>query len=148
MNAATPEPTANTPAPENQTPLAEPTGPIDPKSVEAAGQVVQHYAALIEQRRFADAEKLWRDQPSARNFSVELRKYSEVDLEIGKPGDEEGAAGSIFVTEPVTFYGKDSGGKAFRHAADVILRRINDVPGSTASQRRWHIEQVEWKDAT
>src|SRR5215212_2867539 len=33
--------------PNDRTPLAEPKGPIDPKSIEAAGQVVQHYGALI-----------------------------------------------------------------------------------------------------
>jgi hypothetical protein len=25
----------------------------------------------------------------------------------------------------------------------VILRRVNDVPGSTEAQRRWHIERIE-----
>ena len=33
--------------PNDRTPLAEPKGPIDPKSFEGAGQVVQHYGALI-----------------------------------------------------------------------------------------------------
>jgi hypothetical protein len=27
----------------------------------------------------------------------------------------------------------------------VILRRVNDVPGSTEPQRRWHIERIDWK---
>jgi len=31
--------------------------------------------------------------------------------------------------------------------AAVILRRVNDVPGSTERQRRWHIERIEWKAA-
>ena len=48
---------------------------------------------------------------------------------------------------PVVFYGKQSGGAAFRRPADIILRRVNDVPGSTEAQRRWHIEQIEWKKA-
>jgi len=29
----------------------------------------------------------------------------------------------------------------------VILRRVNDVPGSTEAQRRWHIERIELKAA-
>jgi hypothetical protein len=24
------------------------------------------------------------------------------------------------------------------------LRRVNDVPGSTGEQRRWHIERIDW----
>jgi hypothetical protein len=44
------------------------------------------------------------------------------------------------VTMPVLFYARSK-----RSAANVILRRVNDVPGSTEAQRRWHIERVEWK---
>ena len=64
-------------------------------------------------------------------------------LEIGNPGNTEGAAGSIYVTVPVVVYGKLKGGDQFRHPASVILRRVNDVPGSTETQRRWHIERIE-----
>lgn len=130
--------------PNARTPLAEPTGPIDPKSAEAAGQVVQHYGALIEQGRWAEAAKLWSNAGSASDFGVQLRSNREVHLEIGNPGDTEGAAGSIYVAVPVIFYGDDANGAEFRRSADVILRRVNDVPGSTEEQRRWHIERIEW----
>ena len=58
-------------APDDRTPLAEPKGPIDPKSAEAAGQVVQHYGALIEQGRWAEASACWSDaaQPRASSRS-------------------------------------------------------------------------------
>jgi hypothetical protein len=125
-------------------PLAEPKGPIDLKSTEAAGQVVQHYGALIEQRRFGEAETLWGDADTARSFAAELKRYPEAHLEIGDLGEPEGAAGSIYVTMPVTFYGKQANRDSFRRKADVILRRVNDVPGSTEQQRRWHIERIEW----
>ena len=49
-------------------------------------------------------------------------------------------AGSIYTTVQVIFYGD-----TYRRAANVILRRVNDVPGSTAVQRRWHIERIEWE---
>jgi hypothetical protein len=68
-------------------------------------------------------------------------------MEIGKPGDMEGAAGSSYVTVPAVLYGKTKSGGSFRRGADVILRRVNDVPGSTEAQRRWHIERVELKPA-
>lgn len=127
--------------PDARTPLAEPKGPIDPKSAEAAGQVVQHYGALIEQKRWSDAEKLWGDSTAATEFTSSLRRHSDVHLEIGELGDMEGAAGSVYITVPVVFYGA-----GFRRPADVILRRVNDVPGSTQEQRRWHIERIEWKN--
>lgn len=131
--------------PDAKTPLAEPRGTIDPKSAEAAAQVVQHYGALIEQHRTKEAQALWGSRSGASDFAVNLQPYLEVHLEIGKPGDMEGAAGSSYVTVSVTFYGRGENGATFRRPADVILRRVNDVPGSTAAQRRWHIERIEWK---
>lgn len=126
------------------TPLAEPGGDIDPKSIEAAGQVVQHYGALIEQKRWSEANKLWNDAGGAAKFAKELAQYAETHLEIGNPGDEEGAAGSIYVAIPAIFYGDGKDGQPFRRSAEVILRRVNDVPGSTEEQRRWRIERIDW----
>jgi hypothetical protein len=143
-NVAQPAPitneAANVTSPNDRTPLAEPKGAIDPKSVEAAGQVVQHYGALIEQSRFAEAAKYWGDAGAAAAFAKQLQSRGLKHLEIGNLGEPEGAAGSIYVTMPVFFY---AGSK--RSAANVILRRVNDVPGSTEAQRRWHIERIEWK---
>ena len=138
-------PQANVALRDDRTPLEEPKGPIDPKSAEAAGQVVQHYGALIEQGRWKESWSLWSDTDSAKQFDRNWRDDSEVHMEIGKPGDMEGAAGSSYVTVPVIFYGKTKAGASFRRGGDVILRRVNDVPGSTDAQRRWHIERIELK---
>lgn len=119
----------------------EPEGSVDPKSVEAAGQVAQHYGALIEQKRFLEAAALWSEPRAAADFARQLH-HPELHLEIGKPGQTEGAAGSIYTNVPVVFTGD-----GFRRPAHVILRRVNDVPGSTEAQRRWHIESIEWDKA-
>ncbi|MFL6766025.1 MAG: hypothetical protein ACJ8FO_12610 [Sphingomicrobium sp.] len=125
--------------PDARTPLGIPTATVDPKSAEAARQVVQHYAALWEQHRFDEAASLWSDRAAAAKFAQQM-KYPGNHLEIGKPRNSEGAAGSIYTTVPVIFYGED-----WPRPADAILRRVNDVPGSTEEQRRWHIERIEWK---
>jgi len=130
--------------PDDKTPLAEPKGPIDPKSAEAAGQIVQSYGALIEQGRFGEAEKLWGSGETASRTTARLKAFSEPHFQVGKPTDMEGAAGSIFITVPIVLYGKQSDGKTFHGSGNVILRRVNDVPGSTEAQRRWHIERIEW----
>jgi hypothetical protein len=135
---------ANVSLPDDRTPLEEPKGPIDPKSAEAAGQVVQHYAALIEQGRWREAKDFWSNDAAAEHFRTELADYSAVHMEIGKPGEMEGAAGSSYVTVPVIFYGTKTKSGSYRRAADIILRRVNDVPGSTEAQRRWHIERIDW----
>ena len=141
VSPAKPAPIADQQPSAKPTPLSEPSGSIDPKSVEAAGQVVQHYGALIEQNRLDEAAKLWSDTKAAAAFTKNLHPWTH--LEIGDLGETEGAAGSIYTTIPVVFYGD-----TFRKPADVILRRVNDVPGSTEEQRRWHIERIDWKTRT
>jgi len=55
----------------------------------------------------------------------------------------EGAAGSSYVEMPVRMYGKLRAGGPFSSLQTVTLRRVNDVPGSTEEQRRWHIYRIE-----
>lgn len=117
---------------------------VDPKSTAAAAVVVQRYGALIARHRFAEARSLWGDAASAAAFESVLRQFIEAHVEVGEPGESEGAAGSIYVTVPAIFSGPGSHGSALRRSAKVILRRVNDVPGSTEAQRRWHIQRIEW----
>ena len=124
--------------------LNEPNGALDPHSVESAGELVQSYGALVEQGRWAEANAYWEDPQAAAKFEAILVHYSEVHLEIGNPGEPEGAAGSIYVTIPVVLYGDGKDGQPFRSSANVILRRVNDVAGSTDAQRRWHIERIDF----
>jgi hypothetical protein len=134
--AAPPPPPAT--GPDAKTPLGEPKEEIDPKSVEAAGQLVRHFGALIEQNRLGEAAKLWSNADSASAFTRQL--HPSTHIKIGEPRGTEGAAGSIYTTIPVVFYDD-----TLHRPAEIILRRINDVPGSTEAQRRWHIERVDWK---
>jgi hypothetical protein len=142
---AAPEPGTRSALPDDRTPLVEPSGPIDPKSAEAAGQVVQHYGALIEEGRWTASWKVWSNPAAAKEFDRNWRNDSDVHMEVGKPAGMEGAAGSSYISVPVIFYGKSKIGQSFRRAAAVTLRRVNDVPGSTEAQRRWHIERIEGK---
>lgn len=128
-------------------PLAEPQGPTDPSSVEAAGQVVQSYGALIEEKRWSEANALWGSRGSAEKFqAAAFGEPVDIHVGIGNLSEPEGAAGSIYVTMPVVFYGDGKDGVPFRRSAQVVLRRVNDVPGSTEDERRWHIDRIELAD--
>jgi hypothetical protein len=123
-------------------------GPIEPNSGQGAGQVLQSYAALIEQGRWAEARRHWvqggeDSGVSADAFEEAFGKYSEIHAEIGAPGPVEGAAGSVYVKIPLRFYGKLKSGEPFNSIGSATLRRVNDVPGSTAQQRRWHIYRID-----
>ena len=115
-----------------------PEGPIDPTSAQGAGQVLQHFAALLEQRRFGEASTLGEE-----DFTGIFPKDSVTHSEIGSPGRIEGAAGSLYVQIPIRFYGTLSNGKPFSQRAIATLRRVNDVPGSTEEQRKWHIYRLD-----
>jgi hypothetical protein len=140
--ATVPEPgSPGTPGglPDDRTPLSEPKGPIDPKSAEGAGQVVQLYAALIEEGKL-EADKAWRKGIEQGPLApARLADFREVHGEVGKPYDQEGAAGSSFIMVPLRLYGLDKAGKRFNFIGPLTLRRVNDVDGSSAEQRRWHI---------
>ena len=62
---------------------------------------------------------------------------------MGAPGEIEGAAGSLYVEVPVVIYGRLRQGAEVHEKGKAVLRRVNEVPGSTAAQRRWHIERIE-----
>ena len=132
--------------PDDRTPLEEPNGPIDPASAEAAGQTVQRYGGLLEQRKFAQARKLWGQEGQASGLSesqfvAAYDKYATIHSEVGRPTGMEGAAGSVYITVPFRLYGTLKSGGSFNMVGPLTMRRVNDVPGSTEAQRRWHIEK-------
>lgn len=127
-------------------PMSE--GTTDPASPQGAAQIVQGYFALLEQKRFDEAQDLWRDgtvhgDEDPKAFAQHFAGFSEIHANIGAPFDAEGAAGSIYVTVPVQVYARvKATGKPYYALRSVLLRRVNDVPGSTAEQRRWHIYEI------
>lgn len=128
-----------------RTPTAE--APFTPDSPQGAANVVQSYYKLIEQGRYRDAWALWSDGGKASGMSEEafaasFGKFGEYHAEVGAPGTPEGAAGSVYITVPVRLYGRLKSGEAFNMEGPVTLRRVNDVPGSTEEQRRWHIAEI------
>lgn len=131
---------ANMVAPEPST--APDPGPLPADAGPA--EVVRHYYALIGQRRFADAWRLWGGggQASGRTadaFAASFADVARYTAKVSAPAAVEGAAGSLYATVPVEVTGEKADGTPIHIEGDVTLRRVNDVPGSTAEQRRWHI---------
>lgn len=127
---AEPRPTAEAPSTDNE--------------AEAARAVVRTYFAHIEAGDYEAAWALrWHgeadDAASRKAFLDSRALYAEHHATVGIPGSVEGAAGSLYVEVPVQLYGRLASGKPFSSAGTVTLRRVNDVPGSTAEQRRWRI---------
>lgn len=136
--------------PDDRAVLAARPLPVDPGSREAAQQVVQRYGQLIEERRFAEARLLWGDEGRAsgktgREFAAVYAPMANLHSQVGKPLDMEGAAGSSYIKVPFQLSGRTPAGTLFNQAGTLTLRRVNDVPGATAAQLRWHITQADLK---
>ncbi|MET0273123.1 MAG: MliC family protein [Phenylobacterium sp.] len=125
-----------------------PTGPatpvpetaFPPESPQAAALVAQTYYELLGQGNHADAARL-RSDGQVGDFS----SYDTLKAQVGAPGVIEGAAGSLYVEVPVTVQGRLKTGAELRQVGKVVLRRVNDVPGSTAQQRSWRIDRIDLK---
>ncbi len=105
---------------------------------------MQHYYALIGQKRYAEALRLWGPAgQGAAAFEAGFGDKLEYHGLVGSPGEIEGAAGSLFVTVPVQIYGRLRDGRELHQLGKATLRRVNDVPGSTAEQRLWRIERID-----
>ena len=66
------------------------------------------------------------------------------EITVAVPGGTmEGAAGSSYYTSDATITATDSEGRPIRYEGPIVLRRVNDVPGASAEQLRWHIESVK-----
>lgn len=120
------------------TPAAETSG-------RAAANVVRAYYALIGAHRYREARRLWfgdGDGSGPAAFAASFASYASYRARVGKPGRLDHGMSQVYVEVPVVLYGRLKGGTAFRRNATVTLRRINDLPGSTASERRWHIDSI------
>jgi len=136
---------SNMPAPQPVPTAREPI--VDPKSTEAAVGALQGFVALLNQGKFDEAYMLLGPgAPPRAEFDKHFARYSALRVTMGKPGDQEAAAGSIYLSVPLTLSG-DVEGKHSSSSATAILRRVNDVPGSTEAQRHWHIERIDWGSA-
>lgn len=118
-----------------------PEEPFSSTSAQGAATIVETYYALIEAGKYAEALKLRWDagRLGLERFAASFAPYADYHATVSAPSGIEGAAGSLYVQVPVQLYGRLKSGKPFGTVGTVTLRRVNDVPGSAAEERRWRI---------
>jgi hypothetical protein len=149
---APPPPTANTVDPSVPPPVhLDPDAPPIASDTSAQGAVRRalEYCDALATRRFGDAYRLWSNDGKAsgltqREFTAKFANVRISDCQFRDPGPIEGAAGSLFVEVPAVIRGTTDAGRPLRIEGPIVLRRVNDVDGSTAEQRRWHIARAEF----
>jgi len=126
---------------------AAPSTPASETSVAAAMQVVRNYYAAVSGHDYRAAYATWHGSQSYAYFRRGYATTRNVRVTFLKPGQAEGAAGSIYVELPVRVDATLRSGRRQHFVGSYTLRRVNDVDGSTAAQRRWHIESAHLKPA-
>lgn len=126
-------------------------GPTKPKvlldraaltQVEDPGRVLAYYGAALAAHDWDAADAAWGSFPetSPGTLRAKFGKYAALSLHFD-PSRIEGAAGSLVYIAPVVVR---DGGRVVE-TGRVGLRRSNDVPGSTAEDRLWHVEMSDLK---
>jgi len=139
--AQAPAPAAPATTPETPTPASEVTP-------DTAAGIAREYFALIGAKQYSMALALWGSSgPGKAELAKQYDKYASFDAKVGAPGEQQGAAGSSYIEIPVTASAKLKSGEAEKLAGTIVLRRVNDVPGSSAADRHWHIYSVNLKPA-
>ncbi len=118
---------------------------IDAKPLgQGAVQVIRNYYSAIDRRDYEQAYSVWEGSGAASHQSFEQFKQSFANtastaVTVGEPGRLEGAVGSTYIEIPVTVTAVTKNGTRQQFRGSYVLRRVNDVPGSTPQQRRWHL---------
>ena len=110
---------------------------------EDAGVVIQSYYNAINRRDYEQAYRTWQDNGSASHQTFEAFKNgfantASTQVKIGEPSEIEGAAGSQYVTVPVTLTATTQNQTVQHFKGTYVLRR-SLVDGASPDQRSWHI---------
>lgn len=100
--------------------------------------VAQAYTQAIAHNDFAFAARVWNSPAiDAARLKAAFTDYAIPQIEITKV-QQEGAAGSSYCTVTGKLSDVADPNKPTQ-TGDIVLRRVNDVPGATPDQLRWTI---------
>jgi hypothetical protein len=109
---------------------------------EDAVQLIRNYYRWINQKKYQGAFGIWekREDGNAANgqsfekFESGFGDTATVSVEIGEPGEIEGAAGSNYMEIPVVISAMSISGQAQKFAGTYTMRSSN-----MADDRSWYI---------
>ena len=136
---------------EDEAAAGEEDQPVDPSMppVDAGdpADVAQRWADALESREWETARQVWGESGmasgmDAEEFEVAFSKYRTINISFGE-ARKEGAAGTLYYEVPVTMEGELDNGDAYRMEGPLLLSRVNDVPGASTEERKWHIEMSD-----
>jgi len=109
--------------------------------------VAQAYFDALARGDFATAARVW-DDPVIDDARLKalFAGYRKPTVTIADL-QQEGAAGSSYCTVGGTLLDAENAAKA-PQKGQIVLKRVNDVPGATADQLRWTIRSSTFVEKT
>lgn len=112
------------------------------KGEKGARNVLLSFIRAIELKEFDQAYDLMRENapqsPTKTQFAAMFDGFGTITVKA-PTGTMEGAAGTLYYTAPTTITG--SNGQTL--TGNIVLNRVNDVPGATPEQLRWRVYQFD-----
>ena len=98
-----------------------------PRSGAAAKAAIERYYSAINARDFPTAWQAWRPNGAPKQtYEQFVRGFAQTrraNVTVGTPGPLEGAAGSIYITVPVTIDAQVANGRRQRFVGNYTLRQ-------------------------
>lgn len=131
---------ANAPPAQVPTPA---TAPLDLAALDDRkdpDRLLRFYAAALRAKDWSAAARAWgaASGVTAATLKAAYDRPEPALLEVGK-AEVEGAAGSLYYEVPVELR---FGAEGAPERGTLTLRRVNDVPGASPEDLRWHIERA------
>jgi hypothetical protein len=122
--------------------------PESDTGVEGASRVLRGYYAALDARQYEVAYAYWESGGAAsgqtfEEFSAGFAETERVAVELGEPGRIGAAAGSVYISIPVIITATQKDGSVREFSGSYTLRRTNNVDGSSAWDRAWHLYQAQ-----
>ena len=119
-----------------------------PSTAQDAVQLIRNYYRWINQKKYAGAFGIWekREDGNAANgqsfekFESGFSDTASVSVEIGEPGEIEGAAGSNYIEMPVVISAVNTSGRKQKFAGTYTMRSSN-----VADDKSWYIYSAKVK---
>ena len=127
------------PLSETRVAVPDTSAPSDP------ADAVRKYYAYLEARDYARAYAMWGEHGLASKqtyaqFTDGFAHTAHTRVTVTDPVSIEGAAGSSYAEVRVRVEAVTTEGTPQRFQGAYVVRRVNDVPGATAEQLRWHFD--------
>ncbi len=122
-----------------------PLSPEAEKTETGARNILLFFARAIELQEWDQAWAMLDDGSKAHWSKAEWTGMFEDlgTITVAVPdGSMEGAGGSTYYSTDLTITADNAQGRPIRYEGPIVLRRSNDVPGSSVAQRHWRIDDL------